>query len=1070
MSAAVDILIVQLRRLLGCNSGIGDDGLFDPHTFDVLSDATHASPVIILCLISIYFRKWTYIAASTSIRTALRQGFKHNNMNPRREVYHPGEETTTGHTMSSMSYDVGKNRNKENSMEAHTGCLLLGKSGERRGEDTCQIEDLQPVNLYGAEPQDVFRSVFTWSYGSHVGTECSSTYRIAPVESIDRPSLNNGWMEKVVRKAYDELLAERGQSVSFGTTSIDHHPVYPTGNLRSSYVSSSELSTSACHEPSEGYEVAMESSSSVFIGRYDGATPSSDGTASVDELVAVEPITRAACQFCRRRKPRRKQDDALNRRNRTKAVQNREVGGPDGIRLALSYDVHVVVSQHHEVLVCTSDSDGSEQHCTATFPAVQAPDWYKRKLTALPHTLSRALIQQADNHSEFIGGSQYLEPTSNLNTRGGGAQYPIGASRNVGSEVYPTREFGHGDCRLVGWEPTISEAVHTVLADGPRATELCGVVGSGALVCVSYHNKAVNEVGDVEGEGESPLGNNITSSLSLAIVSYNSSPAIASHSLSIVNLGFFDIISCGVSTNAVEYNAKSDIPMLDRPITAVAANSCRPSRMKGKTILYYRKAAVCKKRTRSFLENGETLRDAVKVPELPLPFDGASHAGVDRSDDAISAMLGIYHRAAALLGGAILSPVRNTRQLTKYNADDISVVAILWECMGCKRIWQVWRHIDVYLGVDAIWRKGIHGGGVALAVVVLIAALASMASCMHGGLCHMMHSRSYVRRCVVHPGVMPIVAVSSKEAAVAWVDMLTEKHAEGLLKAMSFIEASNGEELVCQRWPDFIGMRDDTLLEYGYPRWWQRCPNDLDRLTNWAYFTNNESRVSTGNLDSPFVFVYKSISPDEDFPGRHLEEVVIRIQGFVETSALSRVGNWNGVGPPTGRTEQTLRIGCGPFPRVFFDQDVLVSRSNGRVYRQHDETRQHTISEERSKTTSGYSSVEDDDSSSDGLVADWGDGERLSFGVRHRNGELRQATYESINIRDFVEVHATVDVRLTEAATGMPRVMFVLRPTSIVRLCKAANLPKLTASHVGLVSPRQSRYFIKPEQAPDIRI
>ncbi|KAI0067137.1 hypothetical protein BV25DRAFT_1912460 [Artomyces pyxidatus] len=275
---------------------------------------------------------------------------------------------------------------------------------------------------------------------------------------------------------------------------------------------------------------------------------------------------------------------------------------------------------------------------------------------------------------------------------------------------------------------------------------------------------------------------------------------------------------------------------------------------------------------------------------------------------------------------------------------------------------------------------------------------------------------------------------------------------------MSFITAGDGRILVRERWPGKVAKANDLPASFAYDMVWQRCPNTVEGLLKWGYFTHNPDQEE--RLKRQFVFAHKLSGSDEIFPGRLVEEVRLRIQGFVEHAQLNPTGNWNGTREGASLAERKLILGGGKFPKIFRDQVVALANVGelGRMSlcpRENDAFSQCMTKDDKiicrwpaskddiesmlEDSTDGNSTASSTASSTDTAenFGQWG----LRYRLRAYEGEPLVTTWHAIRAEDFVEVEAVVRVSTGENnPTGFPRVSFTLHPVCITRLCRGREV------------------------------
>ncbi|KAI0054512.1 hypothetical protein BV25DRAFT_1922615 [Artomyces pyxidatus] len=290
---------------------------------------------------------------------------------------------------------------------------------------------------------------------------------------------------------------------------------------------------------------------------------------------------------------------------------------------------------------------------------------------------------------------------------------------------------------------------------------------------------------------------------------------------------------------------------------------------------------------------------------------------------------------------------------------------------------------------------------------------------------------------------------------------------------MSFILARDGTHLVREKWgfpaatrefqmPDVIddipdddmdadadadADSDDHHEPYSLP--YQRCPIKFGELCSWGYFTHNED--ADARVKKPFVFAHVPATLPVPPPKNGINEVELRIQGFVETRHLSRTGSWNGDPAAAAKAEQTLTLGPGRFSNVFNDQ-VTAIRSigelgrvslcprnvnkgwnwmtrNGKIF-----FRRRVFGDYLRNFTQTSLDQCTNQKTVDGFVDKFVEIPLTKFCFRTDDGKIHNCTSKAIQVNDFVEVHAVVEVSLRNAASGVPRVQLTLRPTTIIKL------------------------------------
>ncbi|KAI0063880.1 hypothetical protein BV25DRAFT_1837424 [Artomyces pyxidatus] len=265
-------------------------------------------------------------------------------------------------------------------------------------------------------------------------------------------------------------------------------------------------------------------------------------------------------------------------------------------------------------------------------------------------------------------------------------------------------------------------------------------------------------------------------------------------------------------------------------------------------------------------------------------------------------------------------------------------------------------------------------------------------------------------------------------------------------------------------WRMFLLSQDLSSSEnYGLEslesRPYERCPLDLEDLMSWAYFTHN--RRTHELLWKPFVFAFLSRSPYDLFPGRCIEEISLRIQGFVESAILDGAGDWDGGKEQQYSAAQSLALGCGLFPDIFSyqvramqsicelgkkslcprakkDWNDTVTKENSILFRRP----VFRLGCESSMTRSALNSSADE-VSLESLEEDTADERKLVFRGLSPKGRLYNGKSNMIGIGDFVEVHCFVRTMMTEADTGLPRIKLILYPTGVIKLCEAKDFRRV---------------------------
>ncbi|KAI0062393.1 hypothetical protein BV25DRAFT_1915944 [Artomyces pyxidatus] len=276
---------------------------------------------------------------------------------------------------------------------------------------------------------------------------------------------------------------------------------------------------------------------------------------------------------------------------------------------------------------------------------------------------------------------------------------------------------------------------------------------------------------------------------------------------------------------------------------------------------------------------------------------------------------------------------------------------------------------------------------------------------------------------------------------------------------MPFIADTDNEKLVRELWPKKIGMRDYHPLEFQRCLPWERCPKDMEELLSWAYFTHN--RAMSELAWKPFIFAHLSQNPYDLFPGRRVEEVTLRIQGFVEDSELDGAGNWDGAKETAADAAQSLTLGGGEFADVFAHQVEAVKNISELGKRSicprarddwaDDMTKdgkilfRRKLFRQRVNTSLTPTSLNKfaDEASMTSLESDVMDERKLVFRTMCPEGELWNTTSEMIRINDFVEVHTFVRVLMKVEPNGLPRPYLVLHPTAVVRLSSAREIAQI---------------------------
>ncbi|KAI0055000.1 hypothetical protein BV25DRAFT_1922186 [Artomyces pyxidatus] len=277
---------------------------------------------------------------------------------------------------------------------------------------------------------------------------------------------------------------------------------------------------------------------------------------------------------------------------------------------------------------------------------------------------------------------------------------------------------------------------------------------------------------------------------------------------------------------------------------------------------------------------------------------------------------------------------------------------------------------------------------------------------------------------------------------------------------MAFIVS---DTLVRDLWPKCLGQCDHLPPDYSYGWPWERCPANPRDLRSWAFFTHN--RKSYELSWRPFIFAHLSSSPYDVFPGRVLEEVNIRIHGFVEVAKLNGTGNWNGFNSRKSNmpyAEQSLTLGCGAFPDIFKHQVEALKNI--------EELGHQSLSPRQARDTIGTLAKDNniffrrkvfrkgadpsvaattlnrlaDRASLQTKAGDIMDDNRLAFRVLGSHNVLENASHDVIEVGDFVEVHTFVRVLLDGMETGLPRVRLALHPTAVIRLCPREAVSKAT--------------------------